>query len=109
MVSIPKISIPKYSQIKQNIATTKKYYIQSAKNGWQEGKHIAQINHYGKPRTLYIKTKKSIANTVGKVEELPKVLTVIGACSPIPGGFVIGYGVGKAIELIAKGIKKIKK
>lgn len=102
MVSVPKISV-----IKQNLALKKQLYKQNIKMGWQEGKRIATENHYGKARTIYTETKKSIVKTA-TLKELPGVLTVAGACTPIPGGFVVGYILGKAIQLIAKGVKKIK-
>lgn len=101
------VSVPKISAIKQNISQKKQYYKQNAQRGWQQGKRIAAENHYGKARALYTKTKKSIANTA-TIKELPGVLTVAGAITPIPGGFAVGYVLGKAIQLIAKGIKKIK-
>ena len=107
MVSIPRISIPKLSKIKRDIAASKQYYSQSVKNGWHEGKQIAAKNHYGKTRTLYTQTKKSITNTAN-INDLPKLLTVVGACTPLPGGFALGYVFGKAIQLVVKVIKKIK-
>ena len=107
MVSIPRISIPKLSKIKRDIAASKQYYSQSVKNGWHEGKQIAAKNHYGKTRTLYTQTKKSITNTAN-INDLPKLLTVVGACTPLPGGFALGYVFGKAIQLVVKGIKKVK-
>lgn len=43
------------------------------------------------------------------VNEIPVLGAFIGLFTPLPFGFLIGFGVGKGVELLVKAFKKNKK
>ncbi len=116
MVSIPKISLngllPNVKKIKnsaKNIAGeikgTGKYYKNNFQTGWQSGARFSQIKKHNQIRSCADRFIGGVSKTKIKKEHIPMILGGIGAITPIPGGSILCYGIGKIVTKILKGIK----
>ncbi len=116
MVSVSKISrnyvvpnLKKMTNSAKNIAGeikgTGKYYKNNFKTGWQTGTRLSKIKKHNQLRSCADKFVGGFSKTKVKQEHIPMILGGIGAVSPIPGGSIVGYGVGKLITKMLKAFK----
>lgn len=110
MVSIPKINISSNIKtikkvagtIPAEIKTTGKYYTSHAKDGWEIGTRLSKQKQLSKTQSFIAKIKGVFATTKIKQEHIPTILGGIGTVTPLPGGSIIGYGLGKVINKLIK-------
>ena len=116
MVSVSKISrnyvvpnLKKMTNSAKNIAGeikgTSKYYKNNFKTGWQSGARLSKIKKHNQVRAYADKFIGGFSKTKVKQEHIPTILGGIGAVSPVPGGSIVGYGLGKLITKVLKVFK----
>ena len=116
MLNIPKVTvgyvtknIDKARQLSSNITSeirsTGKYYYGNAALGWQTAGRLSDIKHFSSVKKLSLRIANTLSKTKVKQDHIPTILGGIGAISPVPGGCVIGYALGKFINW---GVKLIK-
>ena len=84
---------------------TGKYYYNTAMNAWQTAGRLSDIKHFSPTKKFVLKIANTLAKTKVKQEHLPTLLGGVGTFSPIPGGTILGYALGKAINSVTKFIK----
>ncbi len=95
---------------------TTQYYRLKARRGWLEGQKISEKRQFSSPLSIITKTGYAIKETAKNLQ-LKDILPVIGAgagfCTPLLGGWVLGYVAGKCLNQlgtsIAKGVKQLGK
>ena len=93
------------SNITGEIKSTGHYYRGNFLNGWESASRLSKIKKHNKLQSLVCKFWGGLSKTKVKNEHIPTNLGGIGAVSPIPGGSIVGYGLGKLISSIIKKIK----
>ncbi len=88
--------------IRGDLGSSIKHYKTNAQNGWQIGKRLSQVKHMSKYKSFYTKIYSSIAKTRFRKEDIPALMGGIGAISPLPGGTVLGYVIGKILHRCLK-------
>ena len=89
--------------VSSDIKSTTKYYKSNAKQGWQTGKRLSEIRQYGKTRSFLTGISGSVAKTKIRNQDIfPAVLAGVGTVSPLPGGSIIGYQLGRLINKLFK-------
>ncbi len=91
--------------ISEDVKKTVKYYNNNFNDGWRAGGRLGKIRQYNSTRCLGTKIIGAVSNTRVKKEHLPAILGGIGFMTPIPGASLIGFGLGKLINRVAKFIK----
>ncbi len=92
-------------KVSYDVKNTIKYYNNNFNNGWQIGKRLGEIKHYNAPQKLGTKLLGAASKTKVKKEHLPALLGGIGLLTPLPGGSLLGFSIGKLINRLAKLIK----
>lgn len=113
MVSFPKVNVRTGIQtakktvgaIQSEMKSTGRYYRDNAQVGWKMGKRLSNIKGYGNTKSFIAQLRGVIAKTNMRKEDIPIFLAGVGTVSPLPGGSVLGYGIGKAINHVLKMIK----
>ena len=93
------------SQVTTDVKTTAQYYKNNVQRGWEIGNRVAKVQNLNSGKAFYSKVKGAITRTKVKKEHLPAILGGVGFASPLPGGSVIGFGIGKAINYLSKYFK----
>lgn len=88
--------------VSKDISSTKSYLLDNARSGWSYGRQVSKKKDLSTVEGLYTKTKFAVKQTKLRKQDLPAVAGLIGAFSPIPGGSLIGYGLGKLIQFLRK-------
>lgn len=116
MVRVPKVSrnylvpnLKKVTNSAKNIAGeikgTGKYYKNNFQTGWQEGARLSKIKKHNQVRSCADKFVGGLSKTKVKQEHIPMILGGIGTVTPVPGGSILGYGLGKLITKLLKYIR----
>ena len=88
--------------VTNEVMTTKSHYKNNFKEGWEIGGRVARIKNQNKINTFFSKFINGIKKTSVKKEHLPGILGAIGLITPIPGGSILGYGIGKLFNTFKK-------
>lgn len=89
--------------VSAEIKTTTSYYKTNAKQGWQNGKKLSKIRKYGKTKSFLTGLRGSVAKTKIRNQDIfPAVLAGLGTISPLPGGSIVGYQLGRLINKLFK-------
>lgn len=89
--------------ISSDINTTTRHYRANATQGWQNGKRLSEIRGYGKTKSFLTRLGGSIAKTkVRNQDILPAVFAGLGTVSPLPGGTIVGFQLGKLFNKLFK-------
>ena len=89
--------------ISSDLKSTTRYYKANATQGWQTGKRLSEIRGYGKTKSFLIGLSGSVAKTkVRNKDILPAVFAGLGTVSPLPGGTIVGFQLGKLFNKLFK-------
>lgn len=93
------------SNITGEIKSTGHYYRGNFLYGWEAASRLSKIKKHNKLQSLICKLYGATSKTKIKNEHIPTILGGIGAVSPIPGGSILGYGIGKIVNKLIKYFK----
>ncbi len=93
------------SNITGDIKNTGKYYKGNFLYGWESASRLSRIKKYNSSKSFIYKIIGAISKTKVKNEHIPTILGGVGAISPLPGGTILGYGIGKVISKLIKSFK----
>ena len=86
-----------------NVSTSMKTIKNTAKQGWQNGKKLSKIRKYGKTKSFLTGLRGSVAKTKIRNQDIfPAVFAGLGTVSPLPGGTIVGFQLGKLFNKLFK-------
>ncbi len=105
-VSNNKKSLSKATKnITGEMKSVSKHYYNSAKNGWNIGARLSEMKKMSPVDSFVTKVKGASKKTNVREKDLPLLLGGAGLFAPIPGGPIVGFGIGHAINAVKKLIK----
>ena len=113
---LPSIVVKGSRAIIQDAKWTTKYYKVKATRGWIEGRAISERHQYSSPIAFITKAGYAIKETARNLQRkdvLPILGSGVGFCTPVLGGWFLGFVAGKGLNqlgtTLGKGVRQITK
>lgn len=98
-----RVVVNNVKMVKNDVKDTAMYLGNNAKVGWRAGRIHSKQHKKCQFNAFWTKLWGATKNTKVRAKDLPAIMGGAGiVCIPLPGGEMIGYGLGKGINALMK-------